>query len=266
MCGIAASACLCALVPAQDVKAVGKRLAEAVKAGELTRWQANVMLSHLRKERQAPKREDAKAADAKAEPTVTLDIVPADGVWLVEVGGRRYPFGKELTAALDALAKAAPEPDSTPASPLSSLGVLLRAPTDAPYVEVQHLIQVCSLLGVYKIECAVKLDAAAVKPTVDPPPAAVPAEEMRVAIFWDPVTRKARRVSGHITILDDEHLVQLIRDSVVRRWSLDLLPPVVIVDAADAAPWIEVMNVVHLAKAEGVTKIEFATGRRFDTK
>ena len=92
-----------------------------------------------------------------------------------------------------------------------------------------------------------------------------PIEEIRVAIFWDEATHTVRRVFGRNTIRDDDHLQGLIKAAYEDCKRLGKNSPV-IVDAAETVPWKAVVNVINLAKREGVEKIEFAAGRDYEAK
>jgi biopolymer transport protein ExbD len=84
--------------------------------------------------------------------TTTVNLVTENGAWFVKIAGTAYPDWGHLRATLDDLAKASPEPGNAAGGFFSSRAIMLRAEADAPYKEVQRLIQLCSAVGLYKIE------------------------------------------------------------------------------------------------------------------
>jgi len=89
-------------------------------------------------------------------------------------------------------------------------------------------------------------------------------EEIRVALFWDDATKTVIRQFGKTMIRDDNQLQALIRDSYAGMVKLGRPETPVIIDAAEMVPWHHVVNVVNLAKREGVDKIEFAAGKNYE--
>jgi biopolymer transport protein ExbD len=92
----------------------------------------------------------------------------------------------------------------------------------------------------------------------------MPIEEIRVALFYDPNTKETTRQFGKTTIRDDAQLQDLIKLQYADRVRLGRPETPVIIDAAELVPWKHVVNVVNLAKREGVDKIEFAAGKNYD--
>ena len=86
-------------------------------------------------------------------------------------------------------------------------------------------------------------------------------EEIRVAIFWDAANNTAIRQFGKNIIRDDNQLTGLIRDAYQDHVKMGKTETPVIIDAAELVPWKEVVNVVNIAKGQGVDKIEFAAGK-----
>lgn len=95
--------------------------------------------------------------------TTTVNLVSENDAWFVKIAGHAYPDWGHLRATLDELAKASPEPGNAPGAFFSSRAVMLRADADAPYKEVQRVIQTCAAAGLYKIEVV------ATKPASDKP-------------------------------------------------------------------------------------------------
>ena len=93
----------------------------------------------------------------------------------------------------------------------------------------------------------------------------MPIEEIRVALFWDDKEKTTVRQFGKAFIKDDTHLQGLIHDAYADRVRLGHAETPVIIDAAQMVPWREVVNVVNLAKREGVDKIEFAAGKDYES-
>ena len=92
----------------------------------------------------------------------------------------------------------------------------------------------------------------------------MPIEEIRVALFYDPNTKETTRQFGKTMIRDDAQLQLLIKEQYEGRVRLGRPETPVIIDAAELVPWKHVVNVVNLAKREGVDKIEFAAGKNYD--
>jgi len=104
-------------------------------------------------------KEDPKKADC---PSTTLNLVKEDnGTYVVKEAGTAYSFGVVLNQRLDELRKDSLEPGQ---NVFSNRQVMLRAEADAPYKEVQRLIQACGAAGLYKTEVV------ATKPTPDSKP------------------------------------------------------------------------------------------------
>lgn len=91
-----------------------------------------------------------------------------------------------------------------------------------------------------------------------------PIEEIRVAMFWDEKTKETVRQFGRAIIRDDNQLQGLIKDAYADAVKMGKPDKPVIVDAAQMVPWKDVVNVVNLAKREGVEKIEFAAGKDYE--
>ena len=85
-------------------------------------------------------------------------------------------------------------------------------------------------------------------------------EEVRVAILWDEANSKPLRKIGTRIVDDDEQLQQLIAAAYADFKRLNKLDVPLTIDADARVPWRAVINVVNLAKREGIEKIEFAFG------
>jgi biopolymer transport protein ExbD len=119
--------------------------------------------------------EDVKlpiAEQAKEDPkqkegyeTTTVNLIDEGNGWVVKIQGKAYPDWAVLKTELSDLAKSSPEPNPPPGQFFSSRAISLRADAAAPYKECQRLIQLCSSVGLYKIEIG------AAKPAPDAPPA-----------------------------------------------------------------------------------------------
>ena len=91
------------------------------------------------------------------------------------------------------------------------------------------------------------------------PDVIVPAE-MRVALFWNDVTRTVTRRFGTRVVTDDADMARTIvaaRDAWADKGHADA--PLTI-DADVRVPWSEVTDIVNLARRSNVGKIEFAMG------
>lgn len=84
--------------------------------------------------------------------STTVNLISENGTWFVKIAGHGYPDWNSLRATLQELAQASPDPSNVPGTFFSSREIMLRAEADAPYREVQRLIQLCSTVGLYKIE------------------------------------------------------------------------------------------------------------------
>jgi biopolymer transport protein ExbD len=89
--------------------------------------------------------------------TTTVNLVSENDVWFVKIAGHSYQDWTALKATLEELARADLEPGTT----FATRAIMLRADADAPYKEVQRVIQLCGSVGLYKIEVV------AVKPSLD---------------------------------------------------------------------------------------------------
>src|SRR5688572_29438649 len=100
------------------------------------------------------------ASNVKEDPkqkegyeTTTLNLVGENGVWFAKIAGHGYPDPLMLHATLKELSDASPDPANQPGAPyFSSRAIMLRADANAPYKEVQRVIQACAKVGLYKIE------------------------------------------------------------------------------------------------------------------
>lgn len=106
-------------------------------------------------------KEDAKTKENYE--TTTVNLVNENDRWFVKIAGHGYPDWNDLKATLHEFAQASPEPGNAPGSFFSSRAIMLRADADAPYKEVQRVIQQCGMVGLYKIEVI------ATKPAPDKP-------------------------------------------------------------------------------------------------
>jgi len=88
----------------------------------------------------------------KGFPVTTVNLVNEGGAWFVKILGRPYADWNNLHSKLNELAQDSPEPTNVPGSFFSTRAIMLRADATAPYKEVQRLIQLCSKVGLYKIE------------------------------------------------------------------------------------------------------------------
>ena len=108
-----------------------------------------------------------EAKEKEGYESTTVNLVNENDKWFVKIAGHSYPDWADLKATLLELSKDSPEPGNPPpppgVPPFSSRAIRLRAEQDAPYREVQRLIQLCSATGLYKIEVV------ASKPTADKP-------------------------------------------------------------------------------------------------
>jgi biopolymer transport protein ExbD len=93
---------------------------------------------------------------------------------------------------------------------------------------------------------------------------ALPPDEIRVVILWDGAAERAIRQFGSTVVGDDEHLKALIADAYDDCVRLGYPRTPCIVDAGELVPWKEVVNVINLAKAAKVDKIEFTAGRDYE--
>lgn len=93
--------------------------------------------------------------------TTTVNLVGEGDKWFVKIAGKAFPDWTHLKAELTEYAKLEPEPGNAPGTFFSARAIQLRADAEAPYKEVQRLIQLCSSVGLYKIEVV------AVKPLKD---------------------------------------------------------------------------------------------------
>ena len=93
-----------------------------------------------------------------------------------------------------------------------------------------------------------------------PTGAALPLEEIRVALFWDPARERVVRQLGARRIADDAELETMLRDARTdwERAGRTAIP--VTIDAAGLVPWREVIDVMNLCKRERIDQIEFAYG------
>ena len=96
--------------------------------------------------------EDPKQKEAYETTTVNLVDDNGMGHWVVKIAGTAYPDWAHLKQTLSDLARLSPEPGSTPDKFASSRAIALRAAADAPYKEVQRVIQMCGSVGLYKVE------------------------------------------------------------------------------------------------------------------
>ena len=96
-------------------------------------------------------------------------------------------------------------------------------------------------------------------PDKQSPDVVVPSE-MRVALFWDEITRTVTRRFGARVVTDDadmERTIVAARDAWAAKGHADA--PLTI-DADVRVPWSEVTAIVNLARRSDVGKIEFAMG------
>ena len=102
-----------------------------------------------------------EASEVKEDPkkkegyeTTTVNLVGELDNWHVVIAGHHYPDWDVLRNALHDLAHQPGEEESgnPPGSYFSTRAIQLRAAADAPYKNVQRLIQMCSKVGFYKIE------------------------------------------------------------------------------------------------------------------
>jgi len=92
--------------------------------------------------------------------TTTVNLVGENGVWFVKIAGTAYPDWGVLKAHFTDLSLNSPDPTNKPGARLndpnnpyySSRAIMLRADANAPYKEVQRLIQTCAKTGLWKIE------------------------------------------------------------------------------------------------------------------
>lgn len=112
-----------------------------------------------------PTAEQAKEESKEKEgyESTTVNLVNENDKWFVKIAGHGYPDWGELKQVLHELAQASPEPGNPPGSFFSSRAIRIRAAADAPYREVQRLIQLCPVVGLYKIEVVAQ------KPAPDKP-------------------------------------------------------------------------------------------------
>ena len=110
-------------------------------------------------------KEDPKQSEAYKTLTVNL-VKEEDGNFYVKIAGKQYSDWAVLKADLSEHARAEPEDNADPKAFFSKTAINLRADKNAPYKEVQRLIQLCSSVGLYKIEIG------ASKPPPDAPPPA----------------------------------------------------------------------------------------------
>ena len=95
--------------------------------------------------------------------TTTVNLISEDDKWFVKIAGHAYPDWGVLKAALNDLSRSDPDPGNVSGSYFSSRAIMLRADAEAPYKEVQRVIQTCAAVGLYKIEVV------ATKPAPDKP-------------------------------------------------------------------------------------------------
>ncbi len=97
-------------------------------------------------------------------------------------------------------------------------------------------------------------------------PEATPLEEVRVALHWDADAQKTVRRFGYVHIRDDGHLRSILRAAHAEHERVGMADEPCIVDGAELVPWHEIVNVINLAKKEGIHRIEFAAGRNYEAK
>ena len=91
-------------------------------------------------------------------------------------------------------------------------------------------------------------------------------QEIRVAMYWDEAGSKTIRRFFNRTIENDEELQQVIHDQHADNLRLGRTDVPVIIDAEDKVPMGQVVNVINLAKREGIANIEFALGKPFTSQ
>jgi len=85
-------------------------------------------------------------------------------------------------------------------------------------------------------------------------------EEIRVALWWDPIEQCAVRQFGQRLVENDEELAQLIRGALSDWIERDLPDVPLVLDCDARVPWQSAIDVVNLSKALGIDRIEFALG------
>jgi biopolymer transport protein ExbD len=96
-------------------------------------------------------KEDPKAKEGYE--TTTVNLVGENDSWFVKIAGHGYPNWDDLKLTLHEFAQASPDPANVAGQPFfSSRAIMLRADELAPYKHVQRIIQLCSAVGLYKIE------------------------------------------------------------------------------------------------------------------
>jgi biopolymer transport protein ExbD len=86
-------------------------------------------------------------------------------------------------------------------------------------------------------------------------------QEIRVALYWDEASSKTTRRFFTRTIENDAELQQVIHDQHADNLRLGRTDVPVIIDAEAKVPMAQVVNVMNLAKREGIANIEFALGK-----
>jgi biopolymer transport protein ExbD len=86
--------------------------------------------------------------------TITVNLVGKREDWHVVIAGRDYIDWERLKFALHELAHQPGEEEAgnAPGTYFSTRVIQLRAAADAPYRNVERLIQMCSKAGFYKVE------------------------------------------------------------------------------------------------------------------
>ena len=85
-------------------------------------------------------------------------------------------------------------------------------------------------------------------------------EEIRVALWWDPVEQCAVRQFGQRLVENDEELARLIRGAHDDWLQRDRPDVPLVLDCDPRVPWQSAIDVVNLSKTLGIDQIEFALG------
>jgi biopolymer transport protein ExbD len=104
---------------------------------------------------------DMVQPDAKEKETwghTVINLVGEGEDWHAVIRSQHFQDWNVLKEKLGEIARGEPDPQNTGDQKFSNHAVMLRADANAPYKSVQRLIQMCALVGFYKIEIVASKD------------------------------------------------------------------------------------------------------------